>query len=99
MHNINDKINKREQSKFWSKEIAGRVVTERSRRAKRKLTVTGSLFIVFFLFFVIGYNISLTKTESTTWSDTFISEVTESIYPYMIPQDVDEFITYSFNGE
>jgi len=99
MYRINDEINKREQSKFWSEEIANKVLSEKSRREKRKLTVTGSLVVVFFLSFVIGLNVSRARPASPSWSDTFISAVADSIYPYVIPQDVEEFITYSFNGQ
>jgi len=99
MYRINDEINKREQSKFWSEEIANKVLSEKVRRTKRKLAVTGSSLVVFFLFFVIGFDFSKTEPVSPSWSDTFISAVADSIYPYVIPQDVEEFITYSFNGQ
>jgi len=99
MYRINDEINKREQSKFWSEEIANKVLSEKVRRTKRKLAVTGSSLVVFFLFFVIGLNVSRARPENPSWADTFISSVTDSIYPYVIPQDVEEFITYSFNGQ
>jgi len=99
VYRINDEINKREQSKFWSEEVAKKVLYERYRRNKRNLAVTGSLVIVFFLFFVIGFDFSQTEPESPSWNETFISTVTESVNPYIIPEDVDEFISYSFNGQ
>jgi len=99
MYKIDNEINKREQSKLWSEEMAKKVFSEKVRRTKRKLTVTGSLVVVFFLSFVIGLNVSRARPENPSWGDTFISSVTDSIYPYVIPQDVEEFITYSFNGQ
>ncbi|MBN1695122.1 hypothetical protein JW879_06965 [candidate division WOR-3 bacterium] len=99
MHSINGEIEKRIQSSFWSEEIAGKVISERSRRRKRNLSVVGSLTVVFFLFFVVGFNVSRIEPASTSWNETLISTVTESINPYIIPEDVDEFIEYSFNGQ
>ncbi len=99
MPSINEEIEKRMQSGFWSEEIAGRVISERFRRRKRNLAVTGSLIVVFFLFFVIGFDFSGTGSESPSWNETLISSVAETVYPQVIPQDVDEFISYSFNGQ
>ncbi len=99
MHSLNKEIEKRIQSSFWSEEIAGKVIFERSRRKKRNLAVTGSLFIVFLLSFVIGFDFSKTEPASPDWNETFISSVTETIYPSVIPENVDEFISYSFNGQ
>ncbi len=98
MYSLNGEIEKRIQSSSWSEKMASRILSERSRRTKRKITFTSSLFIAFFLFFVIGFNVSRVQPESSSWGSTFISSVTDSIYPYVIPQDVDEFISYSFNG-
>ncbi len=98
MYNLNDEINKRMQQKSWSEDIARKVVWEKSRRAKRKLTLTGSLFMVFFLFFVIGFNVSRIRSEGASWDSYIMSAVTESINTE-IPQDVVEFISYSFNGQ
>jgi hypothetical protein len=99
MRSLNEEIEKRKQSGFWSEEIAGRVISERVRRRKRNLSVIGSLTVVFFLFFVVGFNVSRMEPASTSWNETLISTVTESINPYIIPEDVDEFIEYSFNGQ
>ncbi len=99
MYRIDNEIDKRKQSKLWSENIARNVLSEKSRRARRKLTVAGSFFIVFFVFFVIGFNVSRMEPASTSWNETLISTVTESINPYIIPEDVDEFISYSFNGQ
>ena len=99
MHSLNEEIEKRIQSGFWSEEIAGRVYSEKSRRRKRNLAVTGSLIVVFFLFFVVGINVFQMEPAGTSWDETLISTVTESINPYIIPEDVDEFISYSFNGQ
>ena len=99
MRSLNEEIEKRKQSGFWSEEIAGRVISERVRRRKRNLSVIGSLTVVFFLFFVVGFNVSRMEPASTSWNETLISTVTESINPYIIPEDVDEFISYSFNGQ
>ncbi len=99
MPNINEEIEKKMQSGFWSEEMAGRVISERSRRRKRNLSVIGSLTVVFFLFFVVGFNVSRMEPASTSWNETLISTVTESINPYIIPEDVDEFISFSFNGQ
>jgi len=99
MRSLNGEIEKRIQSGFWSEEIAGRVISERVRRKKRNLAVTGSLMVVFFLFFVVGFNISEMEPAGASWDETLISTVTESINPYIIPEDVDEFIEYSFNGQ
>lgn len=99
MYKIDNEINKREQSKLWSEEMAKRVLFEKSRRTKRKLAITSSMFMVFFLFFVIGFNVSKVEPEGSPWGEDYISSVTDSIYPYVIPQDVEEFISYSFNGQ
>ena len=99
MYKIDNEINKRAQSRYWSEEMAKKVLSEKSRRTKRKLSFTSSLFIAFFLFFVIGFNVSKVKSESSSWGADYISSVTDSIYPYVIPQDVEEFISYSFNGQ
>jgi hypothetical protein len=99
MHNLNEEVEKRIQSSFWSEEIAGKIISERLRRKKRNLAVTGSLIVVFFLFFVVGFNVSRTEPAGASWNETLISTVTESINPYIIPEDVDEFISYSFNGQ
>lgn len=99
MRNLNEEISKRMQSSSWSKKMAGKVVLEKSRRKKRNLIATGSIFMVFILSLVIGFEFSKTGAESPSWSDTFISSVTENIYPQVIPQDVDEFISYAFNGQ
>jgi hypothetical protein len=98
MRSLNEEIEKRKQSGFWSEEIAGRVISERVRRRKRNLSVIGSLTVVFFLFFVVGFNVSRIEPAGASWDETLISTVTESINPYIIPEDVDEFIEYSFNG-
>lgn len=98
MYNLNDEINKRMQQKSWSEEIARKVISEKTRKTKRKLTFTGSLFVVFFVFFVIGFNISQTRSEEASWDDYIMSAVTESINT-TIPQDLEEFISYSFNGQ
>ena len=42
MYRIDNEIKKREQSKLWNENIANRVFSEKSRRAKRKLTVAGA---------------------------------------------------------
>jgi len=99
MYKIDNEINKREQSKLWSEEMAKKVFSEKARRTKRKLAVAGSMFMVFFLSFVIGFNISRIEFYEVSWSEDYISSVTDSIYPYSIPQDVEEFISYSFNGQ
>jgi hypothetical protein len=99
MYKIDNEINKREQSKLWSEEMAKKVFSEKARRTKRKLTLAGSMFMVFFLSFVIGFNVSRSEFESSSWGADYLSSVTDSIYPYVIPQDVDEFISYSFNGQ
>jgi hypothetical protein len=98
MYNLNDEINKRMQQKSWSKEIARKVISEKSRRTRRKLTFTGSLFIVFFLSFVVGVNVSRIRSEGASWDSYIMSAVTESTNTE-IPQDVVEFISYSFNGQ
>lgn len=100
MYKIDEEIDKREQSKLWSEEMAKKVFSEKARRTKRKLTVTGSMFIVFLLFFVIGLNHPQQKIPTgSSWSSSFMSSVTDSVYPYAIPQDVEYFISYSFNGQ
>jgi hypothetical protein len=98
MYNLNDEINKRMQQKSWSEEMARKVISEKSRRTKRKLTLTGSLFIVFFLSFVVGINASRIRSEEASWDNYIMSAVTESTNTE-IPQDVVEFISYSFNGQ
>jgi hypothetical protein len=98
MYNLNDEINKRMQQKSWSEEVARKVISEKTRRTKRKMTVTGSLFIVFFMSFVIGFNISKSKSEGSSWNDYLMSTVIESTNNE-IPQDLEEFISYSFNGQ
>jgi hypothetical protein len=98
MYNLNDEINKRMQQKSWSEEIARKVISEKYRRTKRKLTFTGSLFIVFFVFFVVGIKVSRTRTEGTSWDNYIMSSVIESTNT-AIPQDLEEFISYSFNGQ
>jgi len=98
MYSLNEEIEKRIQSNYWSQEIAEKVISEKSRRTKRKLTVTGSLFIGLFMFIVIGLNVYQTKPESASWSENFMSAIIESIN-IAIPEDVDEFISYSFNGK
>jgi hypothetical protein len=98
MYNLNDEINKRMQQKSWSEEIARKVISEKTRRTKRKLTFTGSLFIIFFVFFVIGFNISQTRSGGTSWDNYIMSAVIESTNT-AIPQDLEEFISYSFNGQ
>jgi hypothetical protein len=99
MYKIDNEINKREQSKLWSDEMAKKVLFERSRRTKRKLAVASSMFTVFFFFFVIGFNAFRMEPEASLWSEDYLSSVTDSIYPYVIPEDVEEFISYSFNGQ
>ena len=99
MFKIDDEINKREQSNLWSEEMAKRVFLERSRRTKRKIAVAGSMFTVFSLFFVIGFNVSRMEYEGSLWGEDYISSVTDSLYPYVIPEGVEEFISYSFNGQ
>jgi len=99
MYKIDNEINKREQSKLWSENMAKRVLVERSRRTKRNLTVASSMFVALFLFFIVGFNVSLTQPEDSLWGEGYISSVTDSTYPYSIPQDVDEFIFCSFNGQ
>ena len=98
MYNLDDEINKRMQQKSWSEEIARKVISEKTRRTKRKMAVTGSLFIVFFMSFVIGFNASKTKSGGTSWNDYLMSTVIESTNT-AIPQDLEEFISCSFNGQ
>ena len=98
MYKLESEINKREKNNSWSQEIAAKVISERSRRRKTKITVTGSLFTVFFLFFFIGFNFIKTGPSSPSWSESIIASVDEVMYPEAIPQDIDEFISYSFNG-
>jgi hypothetical protein len=99
MHSLSEEIEKRIQSDSWSKKMAGKVMFERSRRRKRSLAVTGSLFVVFLLSFIIGFDFSKTGSVSSSWNENFISSVTEAVYPQVVPQDVDEFISYAFNGQ
>jgi hypothetical protein len=99
MYKIDKEINKREQSELWSEDMAKRVIFERSRRTKKKLTVASSMFMVLFLFFVISFNVSLIEPEDSLWGEDYISSVTDSTYPYSIPQYVDEFIFFSFDGQ
>ena len=99
MYKLESEINKREKNNSWSQEIAEKVISERSRRRKTKITVTGSLFMVFFMFFVIGFNFIKTETSGPSWSDELIASVDENVYPELIPQDIDEFISYSFIGK
>ncbi|MEJ2567315.1 MAG: hypothetical protein P8Z50_00320 [candidate division WOR-3 bacterium] len=98
MYKLESEINKREKNSCWSEEIATKVISERSRRRKVKITVTGSLFMVFFMFFVIGFNFIKTEPSSPSWSETIIASVDEAFYPQAIPQYIDEFISYSFDG-
>lgn len=98
MYNLNKEIEKRMRSNSWSKEIAEKVISGRARRTRRNLTLTGSLFMVFFLFFVVGFNFYQIKSEGASWDNYIISTVIESTNT-TIPQDVEEFITYSFNGQ
>ncbi len=99
MYRISEEISKREQSKLWSEEIARRVISEKSRRAKTRLSVTGSLIVVFVLSFVVGFNISRGH-ESDNWVDDFISSVTDDTYYQSDTQgDLFNFVTYSFNGQ
>jgi hypothetical protein len=99
MYKLESEINKREKNSCWSEEIAQKVISERSRRRKTKITVTGSLFMIFFMFFVIGFNFIRTEPTGPSWSETIIASVDENVYPELIPQDIDEFIFYSFNGQ
>jgi hypothetical protein len=100
MYRIDSEINKRKQSKLWSEDIAQKVLSEKSRRARRKLTVVGSFCIVFFVLFVIGFNVSRVGTESPYWVDDFISSVTDdSYYQSQVQEDLYYFVTYSFNGQ
>ena len=99
MYKLENEINKREKNNSWSQEIASKVISERARRRKTKITVTGSLFMVFFMFFVIGFNFIKTETSGSSWSDEFIASVDEVMYPELIPLDIEEFISYSFNGK
>jgi hypothetical protein len=99
MFKIDNEINKREQSNLWSEEMAKRVLLERSRRTKRKLAVASSMFTVFFFFFVIGFNVSRVEYEGSLWGEDYISSAADSLYPYVIPEYVEEFISYSFNGQ
>jgi hypothetical protein len=95
MYRIDNEINKREQSKLWSENIAKKVLSEKSRRARRKLTVAGSFCIVFFVFFVIGFNVSRVRSESPYWVDDFISSVTDdSYYQSEMQEDLFDFVTY-----
>ena len=99
MYKIDNEIKKREQSKLWTENIANRVFSEKSRRARRNLTVAGSFCIVFFLFFVIGFNVSRINAESTSWVDDFLSSVTDdSYYQSQTQGDLYDFVMYSFNG-
>jgi hypothetical protein len=99
MYKIDNEINKREYSKLWSEEMAKRVLCERSRRTKKKFAVASSMFTVFFFFFVIGFNVSRMEPEGSLWGEDYISSVADSTYPYSIPEYVEEFISYSFNGQ
>ncbi len=99
MYKLESEINKREKNNSWSQEIAAKVLSERSRRRKTKITVTGSLFVVFCMFFVIGFNFIKMGPSDPSWSEAIITSVDEVIYPQAIPQYVDEFISYSFNGQ
>jgi len=99
MYRMDIEIDKRERSSCWSEEIARKVLSAKSRRTKMKITVTGSLFMVFLLFFFIGFDFSGTVSSSPSWSETIISSVNETMYPQLIPQEVEEFISYSFNGQ
>lgn len=99
MYRIDSEINKREQSKLWSENMARNVLSEKSRRARKKLTVAGSFFIVFFVFFVIGLNVSRVSPDSPYWVDDFISSVTDdSYYQSEMQEDLYGFVTYSLNG-
>jgi hypothetical protein len=95
MYSLNEEIEKRMRSNSWSKEIAEKVIFGRARRAKRNLTLSGSLFAVFFLFFVIGFNFTKTKSEETSWNNYIMSRVIESTNT-AVPEDIVKFISYSF---
>ncbi|MEO0293439.1 MAG: hypothetical protein ABIN61_04350 [candidate division WOR-3 bacterium] len=98
MYKLDEEIEKRLKSNSWSKEIAGGVLSLIAKRRKKKIAFTGSLFLWFFLFFVIGLNISKERIRKESFGN-FISTVTESIYPDLIPEDIEEFISYSFSEE
>ena len=100
MYRIDNEIKKREQSKLWNENIANKVLSEKSRRNKRNLTVAGSFFVVFFVFFVIGLNVSRVRPESPSWVDDFLSSVTDDgYYQSEIQEDLYDFVTFSFNGQ
>jgi hypothetical protein len=100
MYRIDNEINKREQSKLWSEKMANRVLYEKSRRARKKLTVAGSFCIVFFVFFVIGLNLDRFRPDSSYWVDDFVSSVTDdSYYESSVSENFFDFVTFSFNGQ
>lgn len=100
MYRIDSEINKREQSRLWSEDMAKKVLSEKSRRYRRKLTVAGSFCIVFFVFFVIGFNINRIRPDSSYWVDDFISSVAEDgYYESSISDDLYDFVIYPLNGQ
>jgi hypothetical protein len=98
MEMFNDEIERRKESNVWSKNIAGRVIKERSRRTRRKLTVVGSIFVTVMIAIAIGINVYQGNIIENSWENYFMSAVYESVATDPVPEKVDKFIEYSFNG-
>lgn len=95
---FSDEIESRKGSNNWSKDIAVRVVKEHSRRKRRKLTVAGSIFVSLMIAISIGINVFKTSISEDSWENYLMTGIYESVETEAFPQEVDEFIKYSFNG-
>lgn len=99
MHSLNNEVEKRMQSNNWSEEMAERVISEKKRRTRNKITLAGSLFVGLIVFTLVGLNIFHQKSAGRYWSNYFTSAVEEYTDIDLVPSDIDEFIATSFEGE
>lgn len=95
MYSLDDEVEKRMQNDSWNKEISERVISERGRRTKKKLTLAGSLFVGLFIFVFFGLSI-YQSSEEIPWNNYLMSAVVDSTDIDLVPADVDDFITYAF---
>lgn len=96
MEKFNREIENREESTLWNEDIAERVIQERSRRTRRNISVAGSIFIVLLMLVTAGFNMYKSRVTEDSWENYLTSTIRETFETEVVPEEVDDFIEYSF---